>query len=54
MAQFKAYSGNVEVNGETVLSVVDGMGAMKSMALTILEKNGIRTSPGSGSSSSPG
>ena len=42
MAQFKAYSEKVEVNGETVLSVVDGMGAMKSMALTILEKNGIK------------
>ena len=42
MAQFKAYSANVEVNGETVLSVVDGMGAMKTMALGILEKNGIK------------
>jgi hypothetical protein len=42
MAQFKAYSASVEVNGETVLSIVDGMGAMKSMAISILEKNGIK------------
>ncbi|MGO9310705.1 MAG: hypothetical protein ACLQDL_16990 [Spirochaetia bacterium] len=42
MSQFKAYSPNVEVNGETVLSVVDGMGAMKKMALGILETNGIK------------
>ena len=42
MAQFKALSTTVEVNGETVLSVVDGMGAMKNMAMGILEKNGIK------------
>jgi hypothetical protein len=42
MAQFKAFSASVEVNGETVLSIVDGMGAMKSMAMAILEKNGIK------------
>jgi hypothetical protein len=44
MAQFKAFSPNVEVNGQTVLSVVNGMGAMassKKMALSILESNGI-------------
>jgi hypothetical protein len=44
MAQFKAYSPAVEVNGQTVLSIVDGMGAMASsrkMALKILEDNGI-------------
>ncbi len=42
MAQYKAYSTNVEVNGETVLSVVNGMGAMKAMAKGILETKGIR------------
>jgi len=42
MAQFKAFSANVEVNGETVLSVVDGMGAMKHMVTSILEEAGIR------------
>ena len=42
MGQFKAYSANVEVNGETVLSIVDGMGSMKTMAIGILEKNGIK------------
>jgi len=43
MAQFKAFSANVEVNGETVLSVVDGMGAMKTMAVSILEGAGIKS-----------
>ncbi len=42
MAQFKAFSANVEVNGETVLSIVDGMGAMKTMASKILEEAGIK------------
>jgi len=42
MAQFKALSTNVEVNGETVLSVAAGMGAMKTMARAILETNGIK------------
>ena len=41
MAQFVAFSNNVEVNGETVLAVVDGS-PIKSMALQILEKNGIK------------
>ena len=41
MAQFKAFANNVEVNGETVLSIVDGMGAFKARALKILEENGI-------------
>ena len=41
MAQFKAFSANVEVNGETVLSIVDGMGAMKTVAKEILDKAGI-------------
>ena len=42
MAQFKAHSANVEVNGETVLSIVDGIGTMKTMAMGILEQNGIK------------
>jgi len=41
MAQFKAYAEGVEVNGETVLSIVDGMGAMKVMALQLLKEAGI-------------
>jgi hypothetical protein len=36
MAVFQAYSPRVEVNGQTVLAVVNGMGAMKTMALKIL------------------
>lgn len=42
MAQFKAFSAGVEVNGETVLSVVSGMGSMKTMALGFLEEQGIK------------
>jgi hypothetical protein len=42
MAQFKAFSPNVEVNGETVTSIIDGMGAMKTMAASILEGVGIK------------
>ncbi|HEX9059938.1 MAG TPA: hypothetical protein VF941_07145 [Clostridia bacterium] len=41
MAQFKAFSSSVEVNGETVLSVVNGVGAFKRQALDILIRNGI-------------
>jgi hypothetical protein len=41
MAQFKAFDAKAEVNGETVLSVVDGMGAFKKKALEILKSNGI-------------
>ena len=41
MAQYKAFATGVEVNGETVLSVVDGMGVFKSKAYQILERNGI-------------
>jgi hypothetical protein len=44
MAQFKAFSQEVEVNGQTVLSVVAGMSAMpsfKATALKILSTNGI-------------
>lgn len=38
---FKAMDARVEVNGETVLSVVDGMGSMKSLSLRVLKKVGI-------------
>ena len=41
MAMFKAFDDKVEVNGETVLSVVDGS-PMKGLALDILAKNGIK------------
>ena len=42
MAMFKAFVPNVEVNGETVLSVVDGMGAFQTQALQILAECGIK------------
>ena len=41
MAQFKAFAPGVEVNGETVLSIVDGMGVFKNAAFKILSENGI-------------
>ena len=41
MAQFIAYSRGAMVNGQTVLSVVDGLGAHKRRALEILAENGI-------------
>ena len=41
MAVFKAYEPTVEVNGETVLSIVDGMGAFKERALKTLAACGI-------------
>lgn len=41
MAMFKAMSAGTQVNGQTVLSVVDGMGVFKSQALAILKNNGI-------------
>ena len=41
MAQFKAFAPNVEVNGATVNSVVEGMGAFKVRALQILTECGI-------------
>jgi hypothetical protein len=41
MAQFQAHSQHVMVNGQTVLSVVNGMGAFKETARQILKKNGI-------------
>lgn len=48
MAPFKAHSPKVEVNGETVLSVVEGMGVFKHRALKMLEAEGIKNpAPGS-------
>jgi hypothetical protein len=41
MAQFQAYSPQVMVNGQTVLSVISGMGAFKDTAAQILQRNGI-------------
>ncbi|MCB1172769.1 MAG: hypothetical protein KDK39_04350 [Leptospiraceae bacterium] len=41
MAQYQAFTEGVEVNGETVLSVVEGLGAFKGRALTFLADNGI-------------
>jgi hypothetical protein len=41
MAQFKAFASGVQVNGETVYSIIDGMGAFKQSALKILAQNNI-------------
>jgi hypothetical protein len=41
LAQFEALDPRVEVNGETVLAVVAGMGVFKSAALQLLAENGI-------------
>lgn len=41
MTQFQAISPNAEVNGETVLSIVAGMGAFKHKALELLAAAGI-------------
>jgi hypothetical protein len=43
MTLFKAYDLKVEVNGETVLSVVDGLGTFKATALKWLKDCGIDT-----------
>jgi hypothetical protein len=42
MAQFRAFSNGVQVNGQTVLSVVKGMGAFAQTGTDILERHGIR------------
>jgi predicted hydrocarbon binding protein len=42
MAMFVAVSANAEVNGETVFSIVDGMGVFKARAMDILTKSGIK------------
>jgi hypothetical protein len=41
MAQFVGFAEGVEVNGETVYAIVDGMGAFKAEAIEILARNGI-------------
>jgi hypothetical protein len=41
LAQFRVLTKGVEVNGETVLSVVDGLDSFKSNAFGFLSKNGI-------------
>ncbi|MFC1853884.1 hypothetical protein ACFL27_27180 [candidate division CSSED10-310 bacterium] len=41
MPQFKALDPKVEVNGQTVLSIVDGMGTFKTLSLEYLSQNGI-------------
>lgn len=41
MVMFKAMAPRVEVNGQTVLSVIEGMGVFKNKAFEILGKNGI-------------
>jgi hypothetical protein len=41
MAEFKALAQGVEVNGQTVLTVVDGMNVMRTQAYEILKKHGI-------------
>ncbi|HPN31717.1 MAG TPA: hypothetical protein PKY81_12250 [bacterium] len=41
MVQFIAIDPQMMVNGETVLSIVNGMGAFKTKALAILSENGI-------------
>ena len=41
MTQFLAIDPRAEVNGETILSVVAGMGSLKEKAYDILAKNGI-------------
>lgn len=41
MAQFVAFNSEVDVNGETVLAIVDGMGSFKERAFSILKESGI-------------
>ena len=41
MVQFIAFAPGVEVNGQTVLSVVEGMSMVKKLAREILENNGL-------------
>lgn len=41
MAQFEAFAPHVEVNGETILSVVNGMGIAKDLGRKILADEGI-------------
>jgi hypothetical protein len=48
MAQFQAFSPGVTVVGQTVLSVVDGMGSFRESALKILAAHGIPNPQASG------
>jgi hypothetical protein len=41
LTQFVAITNGAEVNGETILSIVDGMGSLKAKAFEILETHGI-------------
>jgi hypothetical protein len=41
MPEFVALAPNVEVNGQTVLAVVEGMGAFRNLALEILKRHGV-------------
>ena len=41
MVEYIAMNTDVEVNGQTILSFVDGLGAVKSFAYNILNKNGL-------------
>lgn len=41
MKTYVASSPKVEVNGETIHAVIDGMGAFKSTGIKILKDNGI-------------
>src|SRR5579862_7186589 len=43
MAQFRAFSSGVMVNGQTVLAVVKGMGAFALTANEILARHGIKS-----------
>ena len=42
MAQIVALNAEAEVNGETVYSIVAGMGSFKERALELLAKHGIK------------
>ncbi|MFX1388482.1 MAG: hypothetical protein ACFE9Z_00285 [Promethearchaeota archaeon] len=42
MVEFKAITPNAEVSGDAILAMVDGLGAFKTMAMQILETNGIK------------
>ena len=42
MAEFKSFDPNVEVNGEVVMSILEGMGSYKSIGIKILAENGIK------------
>ncbi len=41
VAQFKAFSSDVEISGQSVGSVLAGMGVFKPLGLSVLERNGI-------------